>query len=338
MNQFDFVWTIRLRDVDKGSTLPQQIKQQHGQLKKVTDKKIMSILKGQTGQKVALLLDGYDQYKRGRNIEIDRAIESGIGNCFIIVTSRLGHSGTSHIRPHMDGEMTIEGLSVKNIRRCSDLYLANRNERREMLKQARAAGIYTTHRPSKQGHSSRRMRDDEYLRVPIILLMICSVYDTSNHHLPKKKAEILKSLFSSFIQRSKKESPAKETDFFIDNDNTIHKLGKLSWEALQEDEKPFHLSKVDLCQTFYSSFPTLCISYETQIIYVGFIWGLFIAITLDKNVYSSQRDIEKECNDILNWGVMKAEIAESGDYQDLIFLHPILQWFAAAWYISKEVE
>ena len=244
MNQFDFVWTIRLRDVDKGSTLSQQIKQQHGQLKKVADEKIRSILKGKTRQKVALLLDGYDQSERGRNKEIDEAIRSGIGNCFIIVTSRLGHPGTSHIRSHMDGEITIEGLTVKNIRRCSDLYLANRNERREMLKQARAAGIYTTLRASKQGHSSRRMRDDEYLQVPVILLMICSVYDASNHHLPKKKTEILKSMFSNFIQRSKKESSAKETDFFTDNDDTIRKLGKLSWEALQKDEKPFLLSKV----------------------------------------------------------------------------------------------
>ena len=202
-----FVWTIRLRDIDKGSTLSAANKTTAWPVEKsVQLRRLGRSLMARLGRKVALLLDGYDQYKRGRNKEIDEAIESGIANCFIIVTSRLGHSGTSHIRPHMDGEITIEGLSVKNIRRCSDLYLANRNERREMLKQARAAGIYTTHRASKQDHSSRRMRDDEYLRVPVILLMICSVYDTSNHHLPKKKAEILKSLFSNFIQRSKKES------------------------------------------------------------------------------------------------------------------------------------
>ena len=63
-----------------------------------------------------------------------------------------------------------------------------------------------------------------------------------------------------------------------------------------------------------------------------------MAITLEKNVFSFQRDIEKECPDVLNWGVMKVEIAESDDGQYLSFLHPVLQWFAAAWYISKEVE
>ena len=50
---------------------------------------IESILEGETNHKVLLLLDGYDEYRRGINRDIDEAIESKIGNCLLILTSRL---------------------------------------------------------------------------------------------------------------------------------------------------------------------------------------------------------------------------------------------------------
>ena len=37
-----------------------------------------------------LLLDGCDEYTEGTNKALDKAIESGIGNCFTILTSRPG--------------------------------------------------------------------------------------------------------------------------------------------------------------------------------------------------------------------------------------------------------
>ena len=121
MKQFDFVWTIRLRDVDENSSLPELIKKQHGQLKKVSSARIKDILKGKTKHKVVLLLDGYDEYKKGKNTEIDKAIEQGLGNCFLILTSLPGYIDDS-ARDKMDGEITIEGFSVQNIENVASCF------------------------------------------------------------------------------------------------------------------------------------------------------------------------------------------------------------------------
>ena len=216
MKQFDFVFTIRLRNVDKTSTLPELIIKQHGQLNKVDNTRIKDILEGKTQHKVALLLDGYDEYKKGRNTEINRAIESGVGNCFIVLTSRP--NSVENIREKMDGEITVEGFSANTIVKCSKLFFGNKNERRNMLKTAIGAGIYATHKGPNQKLSSKRMRDDKYLRVPIILLMMCSV--------------------SSFLSES-------DTIELIENED-LCKLGHLAWEALQKDEKQFILNKVGI--------------------------------------------------------------------------------------------
>ena len=82
MDKFDFVWTVRLKNVNKTSSLAEIIKQQHEQLKDVPTEKIKSILEGKTEKqtKVALLFDGYDEYQPGSNKDIDKALESGVGN------------------------------------------------------------------------------------------------------------------------------------------------------------------------------------------------------------------------------------------------------------------
>ena len=95
MKKFDFVWSIRFKNIDKTSSLANVIKQQHKQLKDVPTEKIQSILQGKTEKEVqvALLFDGYDEYQPGKNKEIDEAILSGVGNCFLVLTSRPGYVG-----------------------------------------------------------------------------------------------------------------------------------------------------------------------------------------------------------------------------------------------------
>ena len=90
MKDFDFVFTIWLRALDEESSLSELIVKQHCKLKDHHVGFIQSILLGKTGHKVALLLDGYDEYKRGTNCEVDEAIESGIGNSLLLLTSRPG--------------------------------------------------------------------------------------------------------------------------------------------------------------------------------------------------------------------------------------------------------
>ena len=72
MEKFDFVLTIRLKNVDETSSLAEIVKQQHDKIKDFPTGQIKSILEGRTESKVALLFDGYDEYHPGRNKEIDK--------------------------------------------------------------------------------------------------------------------------------------------------------------------------------------------------------------------------------------------------------------------------
>ena len=241
MEKFDFVWTVRLKNVNRTSSLPEILKQQHEQLKSVPIEKIKSILQGKTEKqsKVALLFDGYDEYQSGSNKDIDKALESGVGNSFVVVTSRPGYVG-DEIRKKMDFEVTIEGLSVENIKRCSSLYLDNRTKCVDMLKQAKAVGIY---HPS--GGLFQRiffpgtMIDHALLRIPIMLQMTCFIFE-ANHSLPKSRTDILKTLYKLLGDRpgiKQSGQTLKLTDTGADaHEETLFQLGQLAWDALKRDE------------------------------------------------------------------------------------------------------
>ena len=236
MQKFDFVWSIRLKNVDKTLSLANVIKQQHKQLKDVPTEKIQSILQGNTEKevKVALLFDGYDEYQPGRNKEIDEAFLSGVGNCFLVLTSRPGYVG-EEIKEKMDYEVTIEGLSVENIKKCSQLYMNCKKKSADMLKQAKTVGIY---KPSgslfHKVFFSSSMIDHALLRIPIMLLMTCFIYE-KNDSLPANRTDILKTLFILLGQRTeiKTSGTTDEKEAFK---NTLSKLEQLAWDALKRDE------------------------------------------------------------------------------------------------------
>ena len=87
---FDFVFIIRLRKVDTDTSLAQVIIDQHEELDGEDRGYVEALLSRKTKQKVLLLLDRYDEYTAGTNRALDKVIESGIGNCFTILTSRPG--------------------------------------------------------------------------------------------------------------------------------------------------------------------------------------------------------------------------------------------------------
>ena len=125
--QFDFVFLIQLRYVSKNIPLERVIIQQHGRLKsrKAKEENLREILDGATGSKVLLLFDGYDEYKKGTNTDIDDAIADTIGDCFLIVTSRPGDYMKKVDRDQLDGEIIITGLSPENVQKCSAKYLGS---------------------------------------------------------------------------------------------------------------------------------------------------------------------------------------------------------------------
>ena len=67
LNQFDLVFALPLRDVKPHHKLEQLIVNCHRRLKyhNVAHKSITEALNGDSGQKILLILDGYDEYVPG---------------------------------------------------------------------------------------------------------------------------------------------------------------------------------------------------------------------------------------------------------------------------------
>ena len=65
--KFDFIFHIELKAAKRHLSIEEIIVKQHATLKamKVDPQEIKTILEGHQNQKVLLLLDGHDEYKRG---------------------------------------------------------------------------------------------------------------------------------------------------------------------------------------------------------------------------------------------------------------------------------
>ena len=224
MKEFDFVFTIRLKYVDKSSSLSELIVKQHDKLKSQHISQIRAILQGKTKHKVALLLDGYDEYKKGTNTEIDEAIKSGIGNCLMLLTSRPGYVDKD-IQERLDGEVIIDGFSLEKIRECCNLYLGSEEQTEILLKQAKKSDICDI---------SRYWNDPGLLRIPIILLMTCVIFDEAQS-LPKKKTEIIRTIIQLMMDRSTLKHFGCKSSELQNLDSLLYALGEQSWKALQKD-------------------------------------------------------------------------------------------------------
>ena len=200
------------------------IRKQHDGLGVVESKYIESILEGETNHKVLLMLDGYDEYKPGTNEDIDRTIKSGIGNRFLILTSRPGYL-SQDLRNKMDGEIIIEGFSEENIEKCSTKYFNSVEMSTDMLKQARDTGIY------------------KILHVPIMLVMTVVIFNEQNT-LPKSKTEIYKTIFQLVMDRTTLKTFGHKSKDIKKLDDLLDTLGEFSWKALQKDSQELLLKRV----------------------------------------------------------------------------------------------
>ena len=222
---FDLVFLIRLRYVENGPSLAEIIKRQHDGLKGVANEYIESILEGETNHKVLLMLDGYDEYKPGTNDDIDSAIESTIGNCFLILTSRPGNYLSKSIRDKMDGQIVIEGFSEESIKQCSTKYLKSGEKSEEMLRQAKETGI------------------DVLLHVPIILVMTVVVF-IQEESLPKTKTGIYETIFRLAMDRTTLKTFGCKSANLSKISELLYALGEISWNALQNDIQQLLLKQV----------------------------------------------------------------------------------------------
>ena len=223
LSQFNFVFLVELRYVNDNSSLAQVIIKQHGlKGKQITECEIKSIL---LEESVLLLLDGYDEYKKGKNTDIDAAIEDTIGNCFLILTSRDGEYISKDILNKMDGEIEITGLSDENVLHCASRYLESEHLAKDLIKKAKIIGI------------------EDLLHVPIVLLMVSVLYYTEKE-LPESLTQIIESIVFMCMDRSTMKHFGKKAREIIGLDHLLYKLGELSLKALQGDTRQLLLLKV----------------------------------------------------------------------------------------------
>ena len=195
------------------------------------------------------MLDGYDEYKPGTNDEIDTVIESTIGNCFLILTSRPGDYLSKPIRDKMDGEIIIEGFSEENIKACSTKYLQSEYKSKEMLEQAKETGI------------------DVLLHIPIILVMTVVVF-IQEESLPKTKTGIYKTIFTLTMDRTTLKTFGCKSANISKLEELLYSLGEFAWNALQDDVQQLLLKKVkNINTTFENLFKNVPSNYYFVFVY-----------------------------------------------------------------------
>ena len=162
-----------------------------------------------------LLFDGYDEYKPGTNQDIDEAIESTIGDCLLILTSRPENIDED-LTDRMNSVITIEGFDESSINECGTMFLGNDQKRKEMLEQAKNVGIY------------------DLLNVPIVMLMVCTVF-FEKKSLPKTRTEIVGTIFRLVMDRSTLKTFGTRSEEVRELNNLLYILGEISWSCLQKD-------------------------------------------------------------------------------------------------------
>ena len=254
--------------MDTDTSLAQVIIDQHEKLNGKDREYVEALLSRKTKQKMLLLLDGYDEYTAGTNKALDKAIESGIGNCFTILTSRPGtDSGdktyvSQEIRDKMDGQVRIKGFNEKSKKRFCTEYFGSEEESRKLLKQAKEKLDPRDEDLSDEDLSDEDLSDEdlsdedlsdedlsdedrynELLSTPIVLLMICVLYE-ENRSLPDTRTKIYETVRELAMDRTTWKTFGCKSSQVKNITKMTYVLGKFSWEALKNDIQQLLLNKV----------------------------------------------------------------------------------------------
>ena len=227
LNQFDFVFFIELRYVDDNSSLENIIIKQHGFSEKTADvKELRSILDGESGCKVLLLLDGYDEYAEGTNDDIDSAVENTLGDCFLLLTCR---DNDDYIRPKIrnmfDGEIELRGFGWESKNKYVKNFFDNETVALDVFNQLHASGIH------------------DLLNRPMILLMAC-VLLYERKQLPKSQTEIMSQIVEMCMDRSCLKHFGKKAKDIVGLELILHRLGEVAWRALRRKRRQLLIHKV----------------------------------------------------------------------------------------------
>ena len=216
---FDLVFYISLEDVHCNDSLAKVIISQHGHLHDSDQKLIESLLNGDCGDQVLLILDGYEQYT-GSNKDIDKAIEWGLGKTVIFITAS-GEFGK--LEKTMDAVVTVEGFGEEGIIGMADNYFENTKKREQLLQEINDLDI------------------SDLLHVPVTLAMICVLFNEQNC-LPRSRYVVVGRLYEQLMDRSCQRRWGH--NYKSEHRDSLYKLGEFAWISLCN--QCLQLSKVKL--------------------------------------------------------------------------------------------
>ena len=223
LKKFQFVFHISLKHVKNNASISEIIVAQHPGLKanKVKPTEIQSILEEDENGKVLLLIDGHDEYRIGRNDDIDNAItKNSLWNCWLILTSRETEQ-VKELKEYMDAEVELWGFDDNNVEQYITKYFGSKQKADELLREAAAKGLCLFFKDTGYffGHS--------FFRVPFLLNMICVLF-SSNSTLPETKLEVLKAIVDRCMNRE--SIRARGAKALARAKSTLLKIGKLAWQ------------------------------------------------------------------------------------------------------------
>ena len=209
---------------------------------------IKAILEGNASQ-VLLLIDGHDEYKTGRNSDIDKAIvRDALWNCWLILTSRETEQ-LRDIRENMDAEAEITGFEGDNIRRYLKRSFGNEEDTKTFLEQAAESDLYSEYKSTNYVYYA------EILKIPLILSMLCTLFVSNVKTLAGTKGKVMQNIVDRCIDKEAIKVTGQKA---VGNaKQALFKLGKLAWKGLTEPGKRLLFEKV--CYIFLSN-KTLSIS------------------------------------------------------------------------------
>ena len=252
--KFQFVFFIALKHIKrKSGSIEEIIIKQHNGLEanRVNPTEIKSILNGDCGIRVLLLMDGHDDYKTGINSDIDMAIEKrNLWNCWLILTSRETEQ-IKNIKDCMDAEVVINGFDEKNTEAYLVKYLSSEENKVKLLKQAVCNGLCHQHFVAVVDDDDDDDDDEEeeeftirwnygLLSIPILLNMTCVLF-LSNFNLPSTRTGILQAIVDRLINREAIRNRGQKAVDLLEQ--VLIKLGKLAWQGLKRPNQKLLFDK-----------------------------------------------------------------------------------------------
>ena len=176
--------------------------------------------------KVAVLLDGHDEYKRGTNSSIDAALaKRDLWNCWMIMTSR--EDELEILRDHADVEAEIKGFTMENIQVFAEQFLDSQEKAKQEI--------------------DLRGKGHGIMSVPLQPSMICFLF-RSKVALLSSRTRIFQVIVNQCMDREALKAKGQKA---VDSARqTLVRLGKLAWEGLQKRGKKLIFEKVLACAQY----------------------------------------------------------------------------------------